>query len=219
MTRGMTTLRLDRVLQGALATAGLGHARDLLAWADPPASHNVGRRVMRAVDGTSESFYLKAYRYPGWAKSRGLIGRGSLWGRAPCVREFDNLAWLRARDVPVPRAIAAAAVTRRLRLCAHALLTEWVPNAPSLASRLTDRDDLIHTCRDAVLDTVDHTVRAMHALGFAHRDLFARNILVRLRTNLPPEIFLLDCRRGGPAGRAERDREHDALRRSIASLL
>jgi hypothetical protein len=37
----------------------------------------------------------------------------------------------------------------------------------------------------------------MHSFGHVHRDVYARNILVRLDED-GPRIWFLDCRRGGP---------------------
>ena len=205
----------DPELRDALKQSGVRSAQDLLDLAQPNDSHNVGTRIQLDVEGTNGRFYLKAYRYPDWRKSKGLIGRGSLWGKAPCVREFQNLAWLRSRRVRVPRPVAAASIARRGRLAAHALLTEWVDDAPNLVMRIEDDRDPLRADEAswaAVLRDVGATAGLLHRIGFLHGDLFARNVLVHEH----PWIYVLDCRRGRRrAGERAMTKEYRGLRADL----
>ena len=47
------------------------------------------------------------------------------------------------------------------------------------------------------MEILGRHVWRMHSEAFAHRDLFARNVLVRVEEG-DPAIALCDCRRGGP---------------------
>jgi hypothetical protein len=204
---------LEPGLAPALAAAGLASVDALLALNGPPDAPHVVTEVHVDVAGTCGHFHLKRYHYAGWARSRGLVGRGSLWGRAPEMNEFRALSRLREMGIPAVRPVAAASRTRRGRLVAHALLTEHTPNATDLATRLRDADDplsLEPPLRRRVLDRIGHHLGRMHAEGFVHRDCHARNILVRLPARADPRadavgddgevrIFFLDCRRGGNA--------------------
>lgn len=208
---------VESSLRDAADAAGL-HAPDALYGLCPlPAATSWRGYVQVPLDGTKGRFYLKCYRYPDWRKSRGLIGRGSLVGTAPEIAEFRALQWLRSHDVPAVRPIAAASTQLRGRLVAHALLTEVVPGVHNLADCLSDAS---HPLRghgptlDALLAELGRVVARMHLHGFAHRDLHARNILVRLDAT-GPRCWLLDCRRGGPGRRRGPLHDLASLRRDL----
>lgn len=194
-------LHVEPGCASALAAAGVACAADLLAWATGPRPHSVRRRVDADVAGTSGRFFLKAYRYGTWRRSLGLLGHGTLYGVAPAVQEMRALAWLRAHDLPAVRPIAAASVRRAGRLVAQALLTEWVQDAPDLCAWAAAGD--VPQGR-ALAHRLGEVVGRMHALGFHHRDLHPRNVLVRpaalAAPDAPPAVWLLDCRRAGVGG-------------------
>jgi tRNA A-37 threonylcarbamoyl transferase component Bud32 len=150
------------------------------------------------VEGTCGRFHLKRYVYGGWRTSWGLVGRGTLWGIAPEIREFRALGWLRARGVGAARPLAAAATRRGGRLVAHALLTEDVEGAVDLAHALGGPVSDLRARPDrlaAVLRAVGASLRRAHDLGFAHRDCFARNVLVSDPEADPVGVWWIDCRR------------------------
>lgn len=191
---------LDVALAPALHAAGLRSVDSFLALGGPLDVPSVVTTVDLPVEGTVGRFHLKRYTYDGWGRSKGLLGRGTLWGTAPEVNEFRVLQWLRDNHVPAVRPVAAAARTVRGRLVAHALLTEHVAGALDLQKRLLDPADPVVTTRSVrrrVAELVGRCVQRMHSFGYVHRDLFARNILVRLDED-GPRIWFLDCRRGGP---------------------
>lgn len=200
----------DPDLTAALAAAGLDSATSLLALWPGESATSLRTEVAMKVAGTCGRLYLKSYRYPGWGKSRGLVGRGSFFGTAPQVQEFRNLSWLRAHDVPAVRPVAAASQRVRGRLAGHALLTEIVPGARDLAAAMADPDDPVRSDRAhryALAGTLGRAVARMHLHGFSHRDCHARNVLVRDDAD-GPAIWFLDCRRGGRRG-ARRGRLFD----------
>ena len=170
------------MLAPALAAAGIASAPAIFRLGGDPEATSLVATVDVSVDGTVGRFHLKRYRYPGWAKAKGLLGRGTGWGTAPEMQEFKNLAFLREKGVPAVRPVAAASETKGLRLVAHALLTEDVPGAVDLARRLETKGDPVRDdpkVRRRTMELVGRHVHTMHSEGFTHRDLYAKHVLVR----------------------------------------
>jgi hypothetical protein len=119
---------------------------------------------------------------------------------APEVKEFKNLEFLREKLVPAVRPIAATSVTKGVRLVAHALVTEHIDGAIDLATRLSTPGDPVRddrTIRRRTAELLGRNVHRMHAEAFCHRDLFARNVLVRVSDG-EVAVWFCDCRRGAP---------------------
>lgn len=195
-----TRLILDKKLAPAIAAAGLRSAEAILALGGDPEATSIVAIVDLPVEGTTGRFHVKRYRYPTWAKSKGLFGRGTVYGTAPEIREFKNLEFLREKLVPAVRPIAATAVTKGLRLVAHALLTEHVVGAIDLATRLSTPGDPVRddpAIRRRTAELLGRNVHRMHSEAFCHRDLFARNVLVRVDEG-DVTVWFCDVRRGGP---------------------
>lgn len=208
---------IDPDLREAADAAGLTSPDALYALCPEPEATSWRGYVQLPIKGTGGRFHLKCYRYPGWRKSRGLIGRGSVLGTAPEVAEYRALEWLRRHDVPAVRPVAAASTKQRGRLQAHALLTEVVPRARDLADCLADPAHPIRgdgPTLQGLLAALGLVVARMHLHGFAHRDLFMRNVIVRL-DGAGPRCWLLDCRRGGPGGRRDQLRDLGGLRQDL----
>lgn len=121
--------------------------------------------------------------------------RKRLLGREfPRLAEFDNLAWLRRNGFHAPEPLAAGAFVRGGMPLFQFLHTREVPRARTLAEVLSsDRGEI----RGRALRSLAGEIARLHALGFVHRDLFPRNVLV---TDEPPDprVHFLDCWRGGP---------------------
>ena len=191
---------LDKMLAPALAAAGIASAPAIFRLGGDPDATSVVATVDVPVDGTVGRFHLKRYRYPTWAKSKGLLGHGTVWGTPPEVQEFKNLEFLREKGVPAVKPVAAVAETKGMRLVAHALLTEDVPGALDLERRLSTKGDPVRDdarLRRRTLELIGRLLHRMHSEGFTHRDLYARNVLVRADEDDTSVVFC-DCRRGGP---------------------
>ena len=191
---------LDKNLAPALVAAGIRSAEQILALGGDPAATSLVTTIDLPVEGTSGRFHVKRYRYPTWAKSKGLLGRGTVSGTAPEVREFKNLEFLREKGVAAVRPIAAASIKDGLRLVAHGLLTEHMTDAIDLATRLSTPGDVVRdnpAIRRRVAELIGRNVHRMHSEAFAHRDLYARNILVRVVDD-DVGVWFCDCRNGGP---------------------
>ena len=111
----------------------------------------------------------------------------------PRLVEFANLAWLRAHGFAAPRP-RLAGVWRRAGLARYQFLTTEAVPAPRLEDFLAAVDDGL---RRAALTRLAEELARLHALGFVHRDLFARNLLIQAGDEGPRPVFL-DAWRGGP---------------------
>ena len=130
-TQGLSAI-LDEALAPSLHAAGLTSVDKFLALGGPAGAPSVVTAIDLPVEGTVGRFHLKRYAYEGWGRSKGLLGRGTLWGTAPEVNEFRVLQWMRENQVPAVRPVAAAARTSGGRLVAHALSQA----APALAKAI-----------------------------------------------------------------------------------
>lgn len=193
-----------------MTSLGVRGALDLIGLAKPTDATSVQQRIEHVGARDRTTFFLKAYRLPTWARQKRMWGRGTAWGIAPEVREFRALVWLREQKLPAVEPVAAASWTVGRRLRAHALLVRWEEGAVDLAHAASDgahpmaTDPTFARRVAAALGTV---VGRMHALGFHHRDLFPRNVLLAPGPAAdPPHLLLLDCRRGGVGGWRRRRR-------------
>lgn len=149
---------------------------------DPQAWRDAGR-VTGEAPGRGASLFLDAGAGREWVlrpyRRGGLIARLSarryLWTgleRTRAFRELRLTADLHQRGLPVPAPVAAA-VTRHGLTYEAALITERIPGARALASRLeTAKAD------EALLRRVGTTIRRFHDAGLDHVDLNVRNLLV-----------------------------------------
>jgi tRNA A-37 threonylcarbamoyl transferase component Bud32 len=138
--------------------------------------------------------YVKASALTGSSARRHALRRAFLRVHPPRLREYQNLTWLRARLFQTPRPMAAG-VSWRAGLPRHqVLVTEWLPEHPTLDVFWASADD---EQRSNVLDELAREVARMHALRFLHSDLFARNLLVGPDTGQRRVVFL-DAWAGGP---------------------
>ncbi|MEJ6595755.1 3-deoxy-D-manno-octulosonic acid kinase [Parasphingorhabdus sp.] len=137
--------------------------------------------------------------------SRDLYLRTQL-ERTRAIQEFSLLGWMWARDLPVPRPVAAQMCPHGLFYCA-ALITLRIPNAQPL-------EDMI--CQYALDEgqwaKVGGAVRAIHDAGVYHSDLNRRNILI----DSSGDVWLIDfdkCERRVPG--AWTNENLDRLLRSL----
>lgn len=145
--------------------------------------------------GDGGLFYIKLYTLGRlWKRLR------SIFRRDPARREFDNLAWLRARGFPAvePVAWGCRRTARVVRSCF--VVTRGEPAAETL-------EDLapVSADRRRWIVPLARLVRGLHDAGFYAHDLHFRNVLVK------PEgagLVLLDLPNGRliPSAGARRER-------------
>jgi tRNA A-37 threonylcarbamoyl transferase component Bud32 len=121
----------------------------------------------------------------------------------PRLQEYSNLEWLRNNEFGAPRPLAAGVVHRGLPVFQF-LATELVPGTRDLRAL----EPRTHSSLPADLfRTLGREIARMHNLGFIHRDLYPRNILMRSQ-GAQSELFFLDAWRGG-LGRDLRGPDYD----------
>jgi hypothetical protein len=149
-----------------------------------------------SADGTP-GFYVKRYVFPNWMKRlRGTL-RGTFFGMHRGQAEYRALNAMRALGIPAVRPVAYG--QRRIAhfLTACFLITEEVPAALNLTAFALDvaagRQPLAAAERRALLGALAEQLAALHATGWAHGNLFWRNLLVRHGPDGRPEFFFLDA--------------------------
>lgn len=119
----------------------------------------------------------------------------------PRLQEFLNLDWLEAQGFQAARPLLAGAHFERGLPRYQFLFTEYRSSEPTLEQWLPSATPEQRATRLAALA---RDLARLHRLGFVHRDLFPRNLLVTAGT----ACAFLDAWRGG-AGRGLRGPEHD----------
>ena len=151
---------------------------------------------VQPTPGASTQWVLRTYHRGGFisrlSKSR-YIWTGCERTRA--FREIRLTATLFAKDLPVPRPVAAYVIRHGLTYEA-ALITQRIPGARTLAECLNDTHipaEVLNT----MLTNVGQMIRRFHDHGLDHVDLNARNILIDPH-NSPWLIDLDRCRLRSP---------------------
>lgn len=198
-------IRIDPAYRDALAACELDCVDSVLA-------RTVGRVVAwsRTTDtlqvtgpGGAPGFYLKRYHYANLRRRLRGTFRGTYFGLHRGRAEYRLLNELRGLGLPAVRPVAYGA--RRLGhfVTSCFLITEEVPGAVNLTTFARDvetgRATLTTGQRSLILERLARQVAELHAVGFAHGQLFWRNVLLRFVPPGEPEFFLLDVRprRGG----------------------
>jgi len=144
-----------------------------------------GRGVNRVGLGPTGCF-LKGQRLPlSWALRH--------WFRPPGIsREVQALNWLRASGVPAP-CVLGFGIFRRFGVLRRSwILLERISDAEDLAQRLERREGEAE--RFHLFEAVGRAIARMHAASLYHRNLAARNLVVRDGMS-GPEVFIIDCPR------------------------
>jgi len=172
-----------------------------------------GRRESRRCTlGEWHAFY-KGSALRGKHALRHALRRALGWSDIPRLQEFENLTWLREHGFLAPRPLLAGVFTRSGVPRFQFLCTEFVADAPTLdawlarTSRWGALAAVAQSERASVVSALARDLAQLHSLGFVHRDLFARNLLVSSAGGARRIVFL-DAWRGGPR-RGSRGPEHD----------
>jgi hypothetical protein len=174
---------LGHEARAALLSAGLARA----------GQRDGGRRL---EPGPAPPAWVKGGRLTAGSALRHGLRRLVLGRPFPRLREFRNLAWLRARGLPAPEPLLAGLGWRRGRPVVQFLATRWLPDAPSLADLARSGTSAARLTSAA--EQVARLLADLHHAGFEHRDAFARNFV--LDASGRPHV--LDTWRGGPTRRA-----------------
>lgn len=191
-------MRIDPAYRARLHAAGLDTVDRVLGRVDGRIvawSRTTDTLHVPGPDG-GPGFYIKRYVFPGWIKRlRGAL-RGTFFGRHRSQAEYRALAAMRALGLPAVRGVAYGERRVAHFLSACFLITEEVPEAQNLTTFAQDvaagRRRLSRAGRVALTRALAEQIAAVHASGFAHGNLFWRNVLVRPGPDGRPEFFFLD---------------------------
>ena len=169
-----------------------------------------GRAGVRVIAQAPRPWVWRHNRRGGWP---GRVIRDSyVWlgaARTRSFREWRLLHHLRRLGLPVPSPVAAL-YERRGLVYRSDLITELLPNATSLGSRLQQSPVPL-----TVWKRVGNCIRRFHQHGIDHADLNVHNVLL----DPADEVYLIDFDRGAVrAPGAWSESNWSRLRRSLDKL-
>lgn len=193
-------IRVDPAYLDGLRACGLDRVESVLARDDGRiAAWSRTTDTLRVVAGEDRpGFYVKRYYYTSWGKRVRGAFRGTFLGLHRGQAEFRLLNEMRLLGLPAVRPVAYGSqrVGHFVRACF--LITEEVPDARNLTAFARDvttgRQTLRHGQRMLIAQRFARQVAELHAAGFAHGQLFWRNVLLRFGPTGDPEFFFLDVR-------------------------
>lgn len=176
-------------------------ARSVLAAIGPqtPAARTtvvVRQQALALPDGTEVPVFFKTYEFP-------RASLAFLWRPSKARCEFLNYGVFDRLGLRCAEAIACGEQRDGLgRLQRAFIITRAIANAQSLIEfaqphRLNRAAGETRVRRRSVLEQVAGMTRRIHAAGFHHHDLVWRNILVTLEADGAPQVWWIDCPRGG----------------------
>jgi tRNA A-37 threonylcarbamoyl transferase component Bud32 len=208
-------------IAGGVRLAPHGPTSLVASSADPADAFERLWSRLRRFDGTNAStflevdggLFLKGQRLPAILTPSAIAQSGRT------LREVRNLKALHDAGLPVPQVVLHGAEWRLGVPTRSIVVLRRIAGAQSL------REVLQGTAPEGRTDVwapLGRVVARMHAIGFVHRDLTARNVLVQ-RADGQVRIHLIDCPRGEfarRAGRLARRRREDYFRlgRSVLDL-
>ncbi len=177
--------------------------------------------IWQDLIGSSSSVYIKRYHYPRWShRLRGAF-RGTFLKANRAKSEFRALRQMRQLGIQAVRPIAYGErrIAGFVRSCF--LITESVPDAMPLSSFIKTFSDCANSeasrlGRWEILTSLAAQVRHMHEAGFVHRDLFWRNVLIRVLPGDRFEFYFLDASVGKRIRLQQR--RQDSIVRDIAAM-
>jgi hypothetical protein len=148
------------------------------------------------IEYAGRRYYLKRYLGNGKNVFKRWFGLRQWFSPLRVEAEWRNLLAFREWGIPTARLVAHGVERRYGGFQRGALITEEIRETVDLAhlalrndARLRDADWMAQ-----VSAQVAHIARRLHAMGFAHNDLYWRNLLVS--DDKTPVVYLIDCPKG-----------------------
>jgi tRNA A-37 threonylcarbamoyl transferase component Bud32 len=138
--------------------------------------------------------------------------RGTFFKASRARSEYRALRLMRRLGIQAVRPVAFGERRRGHFLHSCFLITEAVPGAMALSSFIRtfshhrESPQEIRARRD-ILTSLARQIRHMHQVGFMHRDLFWRNVLIRILPENRFEFYFLDASVGKRIRIAQRRQE------------
>ena len=180
----------------ATARRGFGSLDQVFALSGEQITRDTISEVLRVEDG-GRRYYVKRYAGNGKTARKRWFGLRQWLAPQRVVGEWKNLLRFADWGIPTARVVAYGIERRFGGFRRGALVTEEIRDTSDLAKLATRNDPRL---RDPhwlarVSGQIARIARRLHNAGFAHNDLYWRNLLVNEGIN--PEVFLIDC----PSGR------------------
>jgi hypothetical protein len=196
----MDQIQIDPAYAERLRACGLATAEAALSRTDGRVcawSRSTDTLRIDVPDG-GPGLYVKRYVYATWARRLRGIFRGTFFGEHRAAAEYRLLSEMRRLGIPAVRPIACGARRVGHVVTACFLITEEAPEARNLTAFAADvavgRTRLSVRQRQGMIDSLAQQVAEAHLAGFAHGQLFWRNILARIGPAGDGEFFFLDAR-------------------------
>lgn len=131
-------------------------------------------RVEKLRDSKGQELVRKSYSFP-TAKDqlRGML-RGTLFGKAKAERELDNLELLQRAQVPAVSGVRACVIRNPLGFVTDSHLITEASSGKTLAQSLADQQ----SPNSETWQSIGRSIARMHQVGFWHRGLAPRNLLI-----------------------------------------
>ncbi len=215
--------RVDPVFREPLHAAGLDTVKGVLACVGDrlAAWSRTSDTILVNPENSPSSFYVKRYHYPRWwQRIRGMF-RGMFFGTSRARSEFRALRLMRQLGIQAVRPVSYGErrIGHFVRSCF--LITEAVPDAMPLSAFIKtfghrrESGHAVRVRRD-ILSSLSRQVRHMHEAGFVHRDLFWRNVLIRILPDHEFEFYFIDASIGKRIRLPQR--RQDNIVRDIAAM-
>ena len=193
-------IKIDPVYRDRLRAYGIERVEDILRHTDGRVaawSRTTDTLHVAGVDG-GPGFFVKRYYYATWRNRLRGAFRGTFFGKTRGRAEFRLLSEMRSLGLPAVRPVAHGSRRVGHFVAACFLITEEVPGGRNLTTFARDvvsgREIISTRQRDLLIRGLADQVAQLHATGFAHGQLFWRNVLVRFSPAGNPEFFFLDVR-------------------------
>ncbi len=131
-----------------------------------------------------QTYYVKRYMRPGTGLRRFL-------GRSRLRAEWENLRYFASQSIPVPDMVAYGE-QRKGFFKKGALLLREIPDVVPLNEIAQHEIFQDKQWRHDVIQKIASYVRILHQHRFVHGDLYLRNILV----NMQSDVYFIDCPQG-----------------------
>ncbi len=193
-------LLIDPPFREHLRRAGLDSVSAVLACVGDrlAAWSRTGDTIMVKLPHACSPVYIKRYHYPRLRHRVQGMFRGTFFKASRARSEYRALALMRRLGIQAVRPVAFGERRRGHFLRSCFLITEAVPEAMALSSFIRtfshrrESAQAIGARRD-ILTSLARQIRHMHQVGFMHRDLFWRNVLIRILPENRFEFYFLDA--------------------------
>lgn len=186
--RGSLKLVLRKDFRDELLEAGVEKPRELVSRFREPGANPLGRAEVAFVPLKNRRMALREFRHGGGFR---FLTGGLFFSGKRVEKELVILDFARKAGLPVPEPLGGA-VIKAGPFNRMFLFSEVIENAEDFVTYLSREHAPEMELWRKILHRTAEEVRRMHDAGIHHGDLHVRNLLVRLKDEKDPEIFIID---------------------------